>query len=120
MVNAWVQFLGDKRAEKVTLKEGEAQAVEDYDRFSKMFAEMKPGPATVSSIRMAAAEGGRKKLGRFLIQAVCDQYQGSYDPHYLTGLGSTLWILEQYWKDPAIAANALHQYLDFFFNGLKR
>ena len=120
LANAWVRFLGDKRDEKVTLKGGEAEVVEDYDRFSKMFSEMKPGPMTASSIRMIASEEGRNKLGRFLIQAVCDQYQGSYDPHYLTGLGSTLWILGHYWKDTPIATNALYQYLDFFFSGLKR
>ena len=76
MVNAWVQFLGDKREEKVTLKEGEVQVVEDYDRFYKIFSEMKPGPVTASSIRIVTSEAGRNKLGRFLIQAVCDQYQG--------------------------------------------
>ena len=103
MANAWVRFLGDKREEKVTLKGGEAEVVEDYDRFYNVFSEMKPGPVPASSIRMIASEEGRHKLGRFLIQAVCDQYQGSYDPHYLTGLGSTLWILEHYGKDTPIA-----------------
>jgi len=120
MASAWVRFQGDKREEKVTLKGGEAEVVEDYDRFYKMFSEMKPGPVTASSIGMIASEEGRNKLVRFLIQAVCDQYQGSYDPHYLTGLGSTLWILEHYWKDTPIATNALYQYLDFFFSGLRR
>ena len=120
MVNAWVQFLGDKREEKVTLQEGEVQVVEDYDRFHKIFSEMNPGPVTASSIRMIASEGGRNKLGRFLIQAVCDQYQGDYNPHYLTGLGSILWILEHYGKDTPIATNALYQYLEFLFSGLRR
>jgi hypothetical protein len=120
LANAWLRFLGDKREEKVALKRGEAEVVEDYDRFYKMFSEMKPGPVTASAIRMIASEEGRSKLGRFLIQAVCDQYQGGYDPHYLTGLGSTLWMLERYGKDTPIAANALYQYLDFFFRGLRR
>jgi hypothetical protein len=120
MVNAWVQFLGDKREEKVTLREGEMQAVEDYERFYKIFSEMKPGPVTASSISLVASEAGRSKLGCFLIQAVLDQYQGDYNPHYLTGLGSILWILEHYWKDTPIAINALYQYLDFFFSGLRR
>jgi RimJ/RimL family protein N-acetyltransferase len=72
-----------------------------------------------SSIRMIASEEGRYKLGHFLLQGLCDKYQGSYDPHYLTGLGSILWILEHYWKDTPIATNALYQYLDFFFSRLE-
>ena len=120
MVNAWVQFLGDKREEKVISEEGEVPFVGDYDRFYKIFSDMKPAPVTASSIRIVASEAGRNKLGRFLIQAVCDQYQGDYNPHYLTGLGSILWILEHYWKDTPIATNALYQYLDFFFSGLRR
>jgi hypothetical protein len=120
LIAAWTQFLGNKRAEKTAWKEEEAQPAEDYDRFSRMFSEMKPGPATAASMRIATSEAGCKKLGRFLVQAVVDRYQGDYNPHYLTGLGSTLWILEQYWRNPAITANALYQYLDFFFSGLRR
>jgi hypothetical protein len=119
MANAWIRFLGEKQEEKVTLKGGEAEVVEDYDQFYKMFSELKAGPVAASSIRMIASEEGRYKLGHFLIQGLCDKYQGSYDPHYLTGLGSTLWILEHYWKDTPIATNALYQYLDFFFSRLK-
>ena len=119
MANVWIRFLGDKQEEKVTLKGGEAEVVEDYDRFYETFSEMKTGPVMASSIRMITSEEGRFKLGRFLIQGLCDKYQGNYDPHYLTGLGSALWILEHYWKDTPIATNALYQYLDFFFSGLR-
>jgi hypothetical protein len=119
MANAWIRFLGEKQEEKVTLKGGEAEVVEDYDQFYKMFSELKAGPVAASSIRMIASEEGCYKVGHFLIQGLCDKYQGSYDPHYLTGLGSALWILEHYWKDTPIATNALYQYLDFFFSRLK-
>lgn len=120
LANTWVRFLGDKREENVALEEGEAEVREGYDRFYKMFSEKQPGPVTASLIRMIASEEGRNKLNRFLTQAVCDQYQGDYNPHYLTGLGSTLWILEHYWRDTPIATNALYQYLDFFLGGLRR
>ena len=119
MVNAWIRFLGEKQEEKVTLKGGEAEIVENYDRFYRIFSELKAGPVTASSIGMIASEEGRHKLGHFLLRGLCDKYQGSYDPHYLTGLGSTLWILEHYWKDTPIATNALYQYLDFFFSRMK-
>jgi hypothetical protein len=62
---------------------------------------------------------GRKQLGHFLIKGVCDQYQGNYNPHYLTGLGSALWVMDRYCNQPQIVLNALFQYLDFFFKGIK-
>ena len=41
------------------------------------------------------------------------------NPHFLTGLGSTLWIIDRYGKDTSLVNNALFQYLDFFFDGIK-
>jgi len=119
MTNAWIEFLGDKKEEEVTLKGGGAIGVQDYDRFYEVFLGRKAIPvATVLKGMMATGEG-RHTLGRFLIQGLCDRYQGNYDPHYVTGLGSTLWLLNHYWKDTPVATNALYQYLDFFFNGLR-
>ena len=119
MVYAWIQFLGDKKEEPVTLKEDEAVPVEDYDRFYETFSKLRAAPVTASLQRMTTSGEGRHKLARFLIQGLCDQYQGSYDPHYVTGLGSTLWLLDHYWKDTSIATNGLYQYLDFLFSGLR-
>ncbi|HSB07276.1 MAG TPA: hypothetical protein VLK23_19020 [Thermodesulfobacteriota bacterium] len=118
MVNAWIQFLGDKREEEVALKGDEAGVVDHYDGFYKTFSERKARPLTAALRKMPASAENRNKLGSFLIQGLCDKYQGNYDPHYVTGLGSTLWVLEQYSMDTPIAANALYQYLDFFFTGL--
>ena len=119
MVNAWIQFLGDKKEEPVTLKEDEAVPVEDYDRFYETFSKLRAAPVTASLQRMTTSGEGRHKLARFLIQGLCDQYQGSYDPHDVTGLGSTLWLLDHYWRDTPIATNGLYQYLDFLFSGLR-
>jgi hypothetical protein len=52
-------------------------------------------------------------------KGVCDLYQGEYDPHYLTGLCSLLWIIDTYYEDVDIVLNALFQYLSFFFRGSK-
>ena len=68
---------------------------------------------------MTGSQGGRQKIKRFLVQEVCDKYQGAYDPHYLTVLGSALGVLDQYWQDTRLAPNALAQYLDFLFSGVR-
>jgi hypothetical protein len=88
MANAWIQFLGDKKEEEVTLKGSVAGVGEDYDRFYEMFLELKAGPVAASLQGMINSGEGRRKLGRFVIQSLCDKYQGNYDPHYVTGLVS--------------------------------
>jgi hypothetical protein len=68
---------------------------------------------------MIATPQGRENLGRFLIKSLCDHYQGNYNPHYLTGLGSALWVADHYWKQVPIVLNALFQYIHFLFDSLK-
>ena len=57
-------------------------------------------------------------MGKYLVKGVADLYQGNYDPHYLTGLGSALWVINEYRDEPQIAVNALRQYVNYFFAGL--
>ena len=54
-----------------------------------------------------------------LIKGVCGLYQDNYNAHNLTGLGSALWMIDQFWNQPPVAVSALYQYLDFFFGDLK-
>jgi len=119
MMNAWVDFLGDKREESISLEGIESETAEDYDQFYNIFSTLKPKQVVVSLRGMIDSEAGRHKIKSFLVAGVCDKYQGDYNPHCLTGLGSALWVLDQYWKDPSLVTNALLQYLDFFFTGLK-
>jgi hypothetical protein len=68
---------------------------------------------------MITSSQGRAEVGRFLIKSLCDHYQGSYNPHYLTGLGSALWVADRCWKQAPVVVNAFIQYVDFLFDGLK-
>ncbi len=119
MVKVWVDFMGAKREEEVRLPGVKPEPVEDYGHFYELFSKMEAKPLTASLKGMISSEKKKKKLGRFMIQAVCDKYQGDYNPHYLTGLGSVLWIVDRYRDQPSIVTNGLFQYLDFFFSGLK-
>ena len=112
---AWIEFLGDKKGEGVTLEGGGSGESEDYDRFYASFSAGKTKSLVASFWQKIGLDEGRRRIGRFLIQGLCDQYQGSYDPHFLTGLGSALWVLGRYWKNPSLVAQTLFQYLDFFF-----
>jgi len=119
MVNAWVDFLGDKKGEKVSLEGSSSEPAKEYDPFYERFSTLKTKPVVASLIGMIGSQEGRQKIKRFLLRGVCDKYQGAYDPHYLTGLGSALWVLDQYWQDVSLVTNSLVQYLDFFFSGIK-
>jgi len=119
MVKAWIDFLGDKGEEKVSLEGASSEPAKEYDQFYERFSTLKAKPVVASLIGMIGSQEGREKIKRFLVQGVCDKYQGAYDPHYLTGLGSALWVLDQYWQEARLVTNGLVQYLDFFFSGIK-
>jgi hypothetical protein len=119
MVHAWIDFLGDQGEERVSLEGSSSEPVKEYDQFYEIFSTLKTKPAVASLMGMIDSQQGRQKVKRFLVQGVCDKYQTAYDPHYLTGLGSALWVLDQYWQDAPLVANALVQYVDFFFSGMR-
>ena len=119
MLGAWKEFMGKKGATEVVLDTKEAEPAGDYEAFYKMFKELDPQP-TVSYLRgYLLKPEGRRRLRSMLVRGVCDLYQSDYNPHYMTGLGSALWVVDKYWDAAPIAANALFQYVDFFFGGLK-
>jgi hypothetical protein len=119
MVNAWIDFLGDKGEERVSPEGASSEPAKDYDQFYERFSTLKTKPVVASLSGMIGSQEGRLKIKRFLVQGVCDKYQGAYDPHYLTGLGSALWMLDQYGQDALLVTNGLVQYLDFFFSGIR-
>jgi len=116
---AWIDFLGNKQEEKVTLEDGEPGDSEDYDRFCAAFSAGKAKSLAASFQHKIGTEEGRRRIGRFLIQGLCDQYKGDYDPHFITGLGSCLWVLGRTWSNQPLATQALIQYLDFYFSNRK-
>lgn len=118
MILSWISFIGDKRTKQIALDRPGVEP-EDYTGFYETFSRLEAKPVVAIVEKMIVSWHGRKELGRFLIKGLCDQYQGNYNPHYLTGLGSALWVVDRYWNQPSIAINALFQYLDYFFNGIR-
>jgi hypothetical protein len=119
MVDAWIAFIGNKKAEQVAMDRPEAKPPADYNRFYEIFSTLEPNAVLASIRRMLVSQEGRHQLGHFLIKGLCDQYQGNYNPHYLTGLGSALWVVGRFWNQGSLAINALSQHLNFFFDGIK-
>lgn len=115
MIRAWLEFMGDKKIDEITLETPRGVPLDNYSKFYEAFARMEMKPILQSAREMILTSQGRLRLGRFLIKGLCDNYQGNYNPHYLTGLGSALWVVNRYWNNPQIVINALFQYLDFYF-----
>ncbi len=114
MVACWIEFMGAKRAEPPFPVSTE-EAVGDYHHFYPYFSKREEKPVLASLAGMISSEEGRRQMGRYLIKGLCDLYRGNYDPHYLTGLGSLLWVVDHFWNQPSIALNALRQYVNYFF-----
>lgn len=115
MIARWVEFLGSKRAEPVGPGSSEETGGE-YDDFYQSFSKREEKTVLALLAGRISSEEGRRQLGRYLVRGICDLYQGNYDPHYLTGLGSALWVVNHHWNHPPIALNALRQYVNYFFS----
>jgi hypothetical protein len=113
LIACWIDFLGGKEEASPAIEP--PIEINDYPEFYRYFSKREEVPVLASFAGLAPTEEGRKRLGRYLIRGVCDLYQGNYDPHYLTGLGSALWVVNRHWNQPSLALNALRQYLNYFF-----
>jgi hypothetical protein len=118
LIQAWIAFMGDKKVDQAVLDLPRTDPPKDYKQFFEVFSKLDAESTVALSRGLIVSEEGRRQLGRFLIRGVADLYQGNYNPHYLTGLGSVLWAMGKYWNQPPEVMNALFQYLDFFFKGI--
>lgn len=116
MIARWIDFMGAKRTKMISLDTSEGSELKDYTHFHQYFSKREEKPILASLARLIPSEEGRRQVGRYLIKGICDLYQGNYDPHYLTGLASALWVVNHYWNQPSIAINALAQCVNYFFS----
>jgi hypothetical protein len=119
LILAWIAFMGGKDGTQVVVDHPALDPPADYARFYETFSELDAKSVVASLLGLTTSQKGRQRLCRFLTRGLCDRYQGNYNPHYLTGLGSALWVVDRYWKQPFIVTNALFQYIDFFFEGTR-
>ncbi|HME53330.1 MAG TPA: hypothetical protein VKM55_13995 [Candidatus Lokiarchaeia archaeon] len=114
LVASWIDFLGTKKAKPVQI-ETIIEKPNDYAEFFKTFSRRDVNDTVALVARMLESKEEREMIAGFLVRGVSDLYQGDYDPHFITGLGSALWMLDTYHSRPEIALTALHQYLAYFY-----
>ena len=117
MVHAWARFMGDKRAEPRSFTTH--GKIGDYARFRESFSQLDANLMLDLTGGMNSSRTDRSRLCAFLVTGVCDLYQGTYDPHYLTGLGSLVWLINTYHHNAGLVQDALYQYLGFYFKNVR-
>jgi len=113
LIACWIDFLGTKEA--VPPADTPTVVPSDYASFYNLFSKREEQAVLSALAGLIPSPEGRLRLGRYLIKGICDQYQGNYNPHVLTGLSSALWVVDRCRDRPSIAMNALQQYLNYFF-----
>lgn len=117
MLRAGIEFMKAKAEGSKTFLPADTAPI-DYQQFYSQFAKKDAESVVPMILAMVSSVSQRKRLGRYLIKGLCDLYQGDYNPHYITGLGSTLWVMQDFWKNPRLLSAVSEQYLDFFFGGI--
>ena len=119
MIGSWISFMENKKSNIAVLDSPKKEPEVGYTGFYEAFSRLEVKSVLASISERITSSQGRTEVGRFLTKSLCDYYKGNYNPHYLTGLGSALWVMDRYWKQPSIAMNAFYQYIDFLFDSLK-
>ncbi len=117
LLACWLDFLGDKTVEPPP-PVAAATVAADYEGFYRRFSGQAEEEVLSALAGMISSAAGRRQAGRYLLKAVGDLYQGEYDPHFLTGLGAALWVVEYSRGQSPLAMNALRQYVNYFFSRL--
>ncbi|MEJ2056819.1 MAG: hypothetical protein P8X39_03140 [Desulfofustis sp.] len=114
----WSRMLGDKEEDLYPIEEIAAEPLADFTTFLKIFRQADPMLLLGYAKKALGFEKDRQRLAGFLIKAVLRCYNGHYNPHYLTGLGSSLWLMDRFHDHADIVLSGLYQYLDYFFSGV--
>jgi hypothetical protein len=119
LIHSWIHFLGDKQVKVVEIVPSPAAPEPDDSQFRAIFSRREEKSVVAFGAGMIGSQQGRKTLGRFLLKGLGELYPGDYDPHFITGLGSVLWILDHYRERRPIAVTALTQYINYYFESMK-
>ena len=114
----WRRMLGDEEEDLYPIEEIAAEPLLDFTTFYQMFLQADQTILLSYARQALGSEKERHRFAGFLIKAVLRCYDGQYNPHYLTGLGSSLWIMDRFHSHVDIVLSGLHQYLDYFFSGV--
>lgn len=116
-LTSWASMMKNKRIELHQFTEDSIK-LPTYPEFASLFALRKPEVLIPLIVDALSSVKKRRQLGNYMIRGVIDAYNGRYNPHSITGLGSVLWLMETFTVHPGIVINGWLQYLDFFYSDI--
>ena len=115
LLTSWASMMKHKRV-KLLQYAGDSTELPEYHDFSGLFVQRKPELLISYIAGSLNSTIKRRQLGYYITRAVIEAYNGQYNPHSITGLGSALWLMENFSTHPGIVVNGWLQYLDFFYS----
>ncbi len=116
MLAMWVAMMGKKEKNLYPVDTIGQVKLRDFESFSTIFGKMDVRQILALMNGTLSSENDRRCFAQHIIKAVLRSYDGSYNPHNLTGLGSALWFMEKFHQRPEIAISSWFQYLDYLFS----
>ncbi len=116
MLAVWVAMMGEKEENLHHVDKVDKVNLTDFESFFAIFTKKDPWQLLSLVYGALSSENERRYLAEYIIKAVLRLYDGRYNPHNLTGLGSALWIMENFHQRPEIVINGWLQYFDYFFS----
>ena len=118
LLSMWAEMMAHKGVYLLPTQDLNTMELLGFKQFFTSFLQYDPAPILNMAKGVLHSEENRTRLAHYLIKSVLQCYNGQYNPHNLTGLGSALWIMGSFSNQPIIVINALSQYLDYFFSDI--
>ncbi len=118
LLTMWVHMLGSKEDQLAPVQTFPSKPLPEFATFYLRFKNQEQHHLLGYTRSSLSSAQERRLLSRYLITSVLNNYNGRYNPHYFTGLGSSIWLLNTYYEHPDIVLNGLRQYFEFFFSGM--
>jgi hypothetical protein len=112
LIKRWVEYLGEKEEEPYRVTP-DRLGPPSYNEFLSLYLDHKTESLVTRSMKLVTEGNGVNDFGNYMIRCLLSDYDGNYDPHYFTGLGSLLWVINKYPSQSDVQSSALHQYLEF-------
>ncbi len=116
MLAMWTAMIGEKEENIHPVDDVVAVDIPDFKHFYTIFSRHDTQQLMPMIAGSLSSEEKRGLLARYVILSVLENYNGHYDPHILTGLGSAVWVMQKFHERPEVVMNAWLQYLDYFFS----
>ena len=114
----WIAMMTGKKENIHRSTTNEEAELTNFTDFYQLLVEKDPQRLLPLIADALPSPDERYHLARNICKAVMQLHNGDYNPHYLTGLGSSLWLMETFHQHPELVITGWLQYLDYFLSAI--